>query len=250
MSKKVCEKFKTIESHTVGEPTRVIIEGFPITKCSSMIQLKEYYAAHYDNLRSSLIAEPRGHKDMVGALLTNAINPSADIGVIYMDATRWINMCGHATIGVATVLVDEHMVEVKEPYTKIVLDTPAGLVKTKVMVENGKALNVTFQNVPSYLENEKIGISLDNGDYVECSVAYSGSFFALVDASKLNLPIKKENIELFVSKGVEIISKINSKFLFKHPDENIRGVENVEFYSKIDSTSQNNVVISKDGTVD
>ena len=111
--------FETIETHTVGEPTRIILSGFPEPEGNTMMERKEFYEKNYDHYRQALMAEPRGHHDMVGAMLMEPINPQADIGVIYMDTNRWINMCGHATIGTATAAVEAGLVQVSEPYTYI-----------------------------------------------------------------------------------------------------------------------------------
>ena len=97
------------------------------------------------------MCEPRGHKDMVGALLVEPISKEADIGVIYMDANRWINMCGHATIGVSMTLVNENLVKVVEPVTHLTLEMPAGLIHVDVEVEDGKTKSVSFENIPSFL---------------------------------------------------------------------------------------------------
>ena len=87
----------------------------------------------------------------------------------------------HATIGVTTVLINEKLVEIHEPFTTITLDTPAGLVRVSAEVKNGIAQNVTFQNIPSYLCDDNLLVTLCNGKQVRCAVAYSGSFFALAD---------------------------------------------------------------------
>ena len=223
-------KFKTVESHTAGEPTRVVLSGFPEYKCGSMMQLKSYYEKNFDHYRSMLMEEPRGHKDMVGAIITRPIQSQADVGVIYFDATRWINMCGHATIGVTTVLINEKLVEIHEPFTTITLDTPAGLVRVSAEVKNGIAQNVTFQNIPSYLCDDNLLVTLCNGKQVRCAVAYSGSFFALADVHDLGLDISTSNIGCLIDIAKEIIAKLNGMTTFKHPTENIQGVENIEFY--------------------
>ena len=96
-----------------------------------MIERKNYLAKHYDKYRTALMFEPRGHHDMFGALLTDPIHPEADFGVIFMDTGEYLNMCGHGTIGSVTALIETGLVEAKEPYTEVVLDAPAGLIRTK-----------------------------------------------------------------------------------------------------------------------
>ena len=146
--------FKAIDTHTVGEFTRIILSGFPPLKGDTMIERKNYLAKHYDKYRTALMFEPRGHHDMFGALLTDPIHPEADFGVIFMDTGEYLNMCGHGTIGSVTALIETGLVEAKEPYTEVVLDAPAGLIRTKAEVKNGKVLNVTLTNVPAFLYKE------------------------------------------------------------------------------------------------
>ena len=136
------QSFQTIETHTAGEPTRIIVAGFPEPEGSTMMERKVFYEKNYDAYRQALMAEPRGHHDMVGALLMEPANPEADLGVIYMDTNRWINMCGHATIGCATTAVETGLFPITEPYTRIKFDTPAGMVHTIVKVEKGKAIEL------------------------------------------------------------------------------------------------------------
>ena len=141
--------FRVVDSHTMGEPTRVIYDVFPELHGSTMMERKEYLEAHYDHYRRALMLEPRGHRDMFGALLTEPVSPEADLGVIFMDCGDYLNMCGHGSIGSATVAVETGMVAVSEPYTEVVLEAPVGLIRARVKVENGRAVEVSILNVPS-----------------------------------------------------------------------------------------------------
>ena len=198
MNKKaIC--FKTIETHTLGEPTRIVTEGFPKYAAKSMMEYKEYLENNYDQYRSAHMCEPRGHKDMVGALLVEPISKEADIGVIYMDANRWINMCGHATIGVSMTLVNENLVKVVEP----LLLLPD---------EDGKTKSVSFENIPSFLFEENCLVN-----NIHFDISYSGSFFALVDADQLDIEININNANKFKELGVNLLRQINEKYDVKHP---------------------------------
>ena len=125
----------TVESHTMGEPLRLIVGGFPNLKGSSMQEKKAYFKEHFDHLRCALMQEPRGHRDMFGAVLTQPTMPDADIGVIFMHGGGFHNMCGHGTIATNTILVETGMVPVQEPVTTIKMEAPAGLVTVHVEVE-------------------------------------------------------------------------------------------------------------------
>ena len=240
--------FKTVETHTLGEPTRIILSGFPKYNAKSMIEYKEYLEANFDHYRSALMCEPRGHKDMVGALLAEPISKEADAGVIYMDANRWINMCGHATIGVAMMLINKKLITVVEPITEITLETPAGLIKVEVEVQNRKAVSVSFINVPSFLYLDNCKISYNEKE-VDFAISYSGSFFALVNAEQFDKNISLESVEYYKNLGVELLKIINEKYKVRHPLLNIGEVANIEFYQH-NEKGQKNIVVSQEGQVD
>src|SRR5919204_4483051 len=140
--------FSAVDSHTEGMPTRVITGGLAPVPGRSMQERRLYFQEHLDDLRLLLMREPRGHAAMSGAFLQPPTRPDADWGVLFVEVSGLLPMCGHGTIGVATVLVECGMVEVSEPETVIRLDTPAGLVEVSVEVRNGHAERVRLRNVP------------------------------------------------------------------------------------------------------
>src|SRR5215510_9157250 len=143
--------FHAVDSHTEGMPTRVITGGVGVLPGDTMAERRAYLIEHRDHLRTLLMCEPRGHSAMSGAILQPPTRPDADHGVVFIEVSGALPMCGHGTIGVATVLVETGMVEVTEPVTTIRLDTPAGLVVASVEVRDGAAVAVTIRNVPSFL---------------------------------------------------------------------------------------------------
>jgi proline racemase len=240
--------FQTIETHTVGEPTRIIVAGFPEPEGGTMMERKEYYEKNYDTYRHALIAEPRVHHDMVGALLMQPANLEADVGVIYMDTNRWINMCGHATMGCATAAVETGLVLVKKPYTEIKFDTPAGMVHATVKVENGKAIEVTIENVPSFLYADNIIVNVD-GKEVSVEISFGGSFFALVDTSKIGYELTPQVVPELIQFGMRLLRKLNEQINVTHPKLGPSRVANCEFYAPPKNTSSNqcNLVSSEQG---
>ena len=143
--------FVAVDTHTLGEFTRIIMSGFPKLEGNTMIEKKNFLAKHYDHLRKSLMFEPRGHHDMFGALVTDPVNPEADFGVIFMDTGEYLNMCGHGTIGTVTAVIESGLIQAKEPFTEVVLEAPAGLIRTKAEVKNGKVVSVTPTTVTAFL---------------------------------------------------------------------------------------------------
>src|SRR6201993_4987663 len=132
-------------------PTRVITSGIGVVPGASMQERRLYFEDQLDHLRLMLMREPRGPSAMSGAFLQPATRPDADWGVLFVEVSGLLPMCGHGTIGVATVLVETGMVPLNEPETRIRLDTPAGLVEAVVTVSNGRAERVTIRNVPAFL---------------------------------------------------------------------------------------------------
>ena len=164
---------------------------------------------HYDFLRSALMLEPRGHRDMFGALPTEPVHEEADAGVIFMDSGGCLNMCGHGSIGTAYTLVEMGMVEVKEPYTEVVLDAPSGIIRTKVHVVNVRAVEVSILNVPSFLYKEGLSVDIPARGTIPFDISFGGSFFALVNAEEIHLSLEAENIDNITSLGMELLDRIN-----------------------------------------
>jgi len=134
-----------VDSHTEGMPTRVVTGGVGVLPGATMMERRQWFMENSDDLRTLLMYEPRGHASMSGAILQPPTRPDADYGVLYIEVSGCLPMCGHGTIGVATVLVETGMVAVTEPVTMIRLDTPAGLVVAAVAVEDGAARAVTIR---------------------------------------------------------------------------------------------------------
>ncbi len=247
------KRFYAVDTHTMGEPTRIVLSGFPPILGGTMMEKKQYLAEHMDHLRRALILEPRGHADMFGAVITEPTqSDKADLGVIFMDSGGYLNMCGHGTIGVATMAVYEKLVPVTEPYTEIVLETPAGLIRTRVKVENGKAVEVTLTNVPCFLYRENVRISLAQFGEITLDISFGGSFFALVNADSLGLSLTPENVPVLVRTGMEILQRLNEQEAVQHPYLDIHSVDLVEFYGRADNekASLKNVVVFGSGQVD
>src|SRR6476646_9783757 len=132
-------------------PTRVITGGVGVIPGATMAERRQRFIDSSDDLRTLLMYEPRGHGSMSGSILQPATRPDADWGVLFIEVSGLLPMCGHGTIGVATVLVETGMVAVTEPETVIRLDTPAGLVEATVTVTDGHADRVRLRNVPAFV---------------------------------------------------------------------------------------------------
>jgi proline racemase len=243
---------RTIDAHTVGEAARIIMDGFPPIYGDTMMAKKQYIESHYDDLRSALMLEPRGHNDMFGAIFVEPVHDEADLGVIFMDNGGYLNMCGHGSIGASTVAVETGIVPVTEPYTTVVLDTPAGVIYTEVAVAHGRAKEVSISNVPSFLYKDAVPVEVPGYGVVNADISFGGSFFALVDAGEIGWAVHTNNIPKFVDLGMKLRREINRTVQVQHPYLDIDTVDLVEFYKAAgtDSLNQKNIVVFGNGQVD
>jgi proline racemase len=210
--------FGAVDSHTEGMPTRVITSGVGTLPGATMYERMRYLVAERDDLRTLLMFEPRGHASMSGAILQPPARPDADVGVIFIEVSGCLPMCGHGTIGTATVLVETAMVEVREPVTVIRLDTPAGLVEASVQVTDGRARSVTITNVPSYLHLRDAVVAVPGLGEVRIDLAFGGNFYALVPASDVGLEVNPERHDDLVASGLAIMDAVNQQLEFAHPE--------------------------------
>ncbi len=202
--------FHAVDSHTEGMPTRVITGGVGLIPGATMNDRRLHFIAHLDHIRRLLMNEPRGHSSMSGAILQPPSRPDCDYGVVYIEASGCLPMCGHGTMGVATVLVETGMVAVTEPRTVIRLDTPAGLVVADVEVHDGRAVSVTLENVPSFTERLDATIGVEGLGEVPYSIAFGGNFYAMVDLDDVGLPFDRSRAHDILTAGLSIMEAINT----------------------------------------
>lgn len=218
-----------------------------------MEEKQTFFSQELDFIRTVLMHEPRGHKDMCGAVLIPPLNPDTHFGLIFFDGGGYLDMCGHSTMGVATAVIELGMFDKKEPVTPLSIDTPAGLVKAKVQVEDGQVQNVTIRNVPSFLYDQDIELEISGIGRVKVDIAFGGNFFTLVDVAELNLTVDRENINRLIAAGLKIRDAVNAKIQVRHPiARHITGVGLTEIYEKIENrqAKARNVVVFGNGQVD
>lgn len=222
--------FHAVDSHTEGMPTRVITGGIGTLPGATMAERRTHFMAHRDAVRTLLMYEPRGHAAMSGAVLQPPTRPDADFGVLFMEVSGCLPMCGHGTIGVATVLVETGMVTVTEPVTTVRLDTPAGLVTVDVRVEAGAATSVTFTNVPAFSAGLGLTAKVPGHGTVPYDLAYGGNFYAMVRLEDLGLPFDRSRKDELLAAGLALMEEVNaSDDRPVHPlDPAIHGLKHVQ----------------------
>ena len=220
----------TVESHTEGMPTRVITSGVGEIPGSTMFERRQYFIENMDDIRKWLMFEPRGHGAMSGAILQQPTRVDADWGVVYIEVSGCLPMCGHGTIGVATVLVEKGMVKVVEPITTIRLDTPAGLVVVEVQVKDGRAENVTLTNVPSFSYQLDQIVDVPGFGEITYDMAFGGNFYAIIPIESVGLNFERQNGQALLNAGLAISEAINNQNRPIHPENpEISGCRHIDF---------------------
>lgn len=228
-----------VDTHTAGEPTRVVLDGLPPIPGQTMAERRAWFERHGDELRGFLLREPRGHTNMFGAIVTPPANPEADFGLIFLDNDGTLSMCGHGTIGAVTALAELGRTHKEE----VLLDTPSGLVSCRIHWKEGTVRAVTFRNVPSFF------LQTVQWRGIPLHLSYGGNLFALVEASSLNVELKQQDLREIVELGMTIRRWINRNLSFHHPATgDPLSVDLVEFYEEADPPR--NVVVFGRGQVD
>lgn len=227
-----------VDSHTEGMPTRVVVGGVGVLPGTTMEERRQYMMKEADHLRTWLMYEPHGHSAMSGSIVQPPTRPDADWGVVYIEVSGCLPMCGHGTIGTATVLVETGMVEATEPETVIRLDTPAGLVIARVHVEGTRAKSVTIENVPSFVTELDAIVEVPGVGAVRYDMVYGGNFYAIVELSELGRAFGKEHAPELLELGLSIMNAINTTNPPTHPENPaIDHVHHVQLVAA-DSTAQ------------
>ena len=196
--------FQAIDTHTAGEPTRIVTGGLPHVRGATMAEKREALRRDHDDVRKALVLEPRGHDAIVLAYLLPPCDSDADLGVVFANDAGYLGMCGHGAIGVASTAVATGMVAAVEPETAVVLDTPAGTVRCVVAVRDGRPQSVTITNVPSFLFRQRVVVDVHNFGKVAADVAYGGNWFAFVEAEQLGLAVEKAQLPILMSAATAV----------------------------------------------
>ena len=188
------KKIRAIDSHTGGEPTRVVIAGFPHLGSGPMSERLEKFRSNHDDLRSATVCEPRGHDAVVGALLCEPVNPDSAAGVIFFNNVGYLGMCGHGTIGLIKTL--EYMGRIS--VGKHVIETPVGNVEAELNPDG----TVTIANVPSYRFAKDVLVHVPDFGSVSGDVAWGGNWFFLISDHGQNIELS--NLERLTDYSVAV----------------------------------------------
>jgi proline racemase len=208
-----------VDAHAGGEPGRVIVGGVLDVLGSTMFEKRLYLEQHADHLRKRMLREPRGYPALCCNLILPPTRPEADAGFVIMEQTDYPPMSGSNTICVTTVLLETGMVPMREPVTELVLEAPAGLIRVRAEVANGKVRSVTFTNVASFVTHLDATLEVPRLGSVTVDVAYGGMFYVIADAPSLGLRLTPDEGREIVRIGEMIKAAAREQLPVQHPEQ-------------------------------
>jgi proline racemase len=242
-----------IDSHTGGEPFRVVVEGVPDIEGTTMLERRRFAEDHVDDLRRALMWEPRGHADMYGAFVGPPVDPSSDISVLFIHNEGFSTMCGHGIIALTKVALDTGVLPADAPATVIRIDTPAGQIEATAQISAGGVRSVSFRNVPSFVTALERTIEVPGLGRVRYDLAFGGAFYAYVWADDLEFSIEPSNTPRLIEAGRAIKQAVIDSGPIEHPVEPGLGfLYGVIFVGPAQDPAHHsrNVCIFADGEVD
>jgi len=221
--------FKCIDGHTAGNPVRIVAEGGPDLLGATMQEKRLHFLREFDWIRKGLMFEPRGHDQMSGSILYPPADPENDLGILFIETSGCLPMCGHGTIGTITMGIEEGLICPKNP-GEVRLETPAGFVRVRYEQQGDKVVSVTLTNVPSFLAATGLTVKSSVLGALSFDVAYGGNFYAIVDPQEHFKGLEHFTAGELIHLSQELRPQINEKYpgRFIHPeDPNIRDVSHL-----------------------
>lgn len=219
--------FFCVDGHTCGNPVRLVAGGGPNLKGKNMGEKRLHFLKEFDWIRKGLMFEPRGHDMMSGSILYPPSDEANDVGVLFIETSGCLPMCGHGTIGTVTIMLEEGLVQPKTA-GKLRLETPAGLVLVEYVEENKKIKSVKLTNIPSFLYKENLKVECPDLGKLTVDVAYGGNFYAIVDPQENFNGIQNYTAGDLIRWSPIIRKRLNEQYEFNHPtDEKIQGLSHL-----------------------
>jgi 4-hydroxyproline epimerase len=246
--------FHCVDGHTCGNPVRLVVKGGPDLVGKTMSEKRQHFLSEYDWIRRGLMFEPRGHDMMSGSILYPPSDPENDFGILFIETSGCLPMCGHGSIGTITMAIEEKII-IPKIAGNIRMETPAGLITASYEIKKGKVQWVQLRNVPSFLAAEKLAVNCPVlGDLV-FDVAYGGNFYAIIDPQKNYKGLQNFNASQLIQISPEIRRRINKKYpnAFIHPENStIRDVSHLLWTGapKHEGSTARNAVFYGDKAID
>jgi proline racemase len=255
------QSLKTIDAHVAGEPLRLIVEGMPRPPGRTMAQKRDWVERHADDLRRALVLEPRGHRDMCGAMFTEPVSPGSDAGLIFFHNEGYPSMSGHGAIAAATIALERNLLplvasDVAGQEAAVVFDTVAGTVHVRPRLQTHGDTHtidsVMFTNVPAFVWSGGQPVRLGSRE-LRVDIAFGGVFYAIVDTEAIGIPLHGSRLPELRRLGVDVRAAVNAAIAVSHPaDATIAGVAGVIFTGPPQDPEAHlrNVTVFANGAVD
>ena len=228
--------FQTVDFHTAGIGMRLLASGVPRLPGSTIGEKRQYFDTHLGQIRTGLCMEPRGHRGMLIAVMTDPVTPGADFGLFFMHPGGYYVSCGEATIGAATVAAATGMVLRTGSDTPVVIDTEAGVVETVAHLDGDRVKAVTLRWVPSYVAVPEQTVKVrDLGDVPVDIAVGAGNVFAIVEAPRLGVAVRRELARDIAAKGMAVREAINDQLPVDVPGIGRSPIDNVLVHELPDS---------------
>lgn len=244
--------FSTIDAHAGGQPLRIITSGVPPLKGETVRERRDWLRDHHDDIRRVLLHEPRGHRDMYGAALTEPADRNTDYGVIFMTNSGYSTMCGHGIIALTTALIETGLFADQGQETRITYETPAGPIQARATIDKGRVLAVRFRNVPAFRLAKDLVVSV-NGEDLTVDVAFGGAWYAIVPDHALGLNLSQSAAMEIVAAGMAVKRAVSNAIDVFHPtDPDLAGLYGtiITGASKSEDSTIRNATVYADGAID
>ncbi len=219
--------FRCIDGHTAGNPVRLVIEGAPVLTGDSMSARRQDFMARYDWIRTGLCFEPRGHDMMSGGFLYPPTTPEADVGILFIETSGCLPMCGHGTIGIITFALEHGLITPRKP-GKVIAEVPAGVIELDYVQDGSRIRSVRIRNVASWLDKQGIEIDVPDFGPLSIDVAYGGNFYAIIEPQGPYSGLDALGAARILQLSPVIRSLLREAFTPVHPlDPTIRGVSHL-----------------------
>ncbi len=226
------QTFHCIDGHTCGNPVRMVTSGGPPLEGRNMAEKRIFFMEHFDWIRRGLMFEPRGHDMMSGSFLYPPSDPSNDTGILFIETSGCLPMCGHGTIGTVTFMIEKGLLKPKTP-GMVRLEVPAGDITASYTLDRGRVTSVKIRNVPSFLFKEGLEVEVGGLGKISLDVAYGGNFYAIIDPQQNYPGLEKFPVPEILRYSPLIRNLLNRDHGFVHPeDDKIRGLSHVMWTGK------------------
>ncbi len=249
---KSIQLISTIDTHTCGAPTRVITGGLSPLHGETITEKMRHFQVFHDNLRKCLLSEPRGHRDMAGAILTDSKQMGANLGIMFLTHSGYQDMCVTSTMGAITVAIETGMLQMnQEGQQSIGIETAAGLIQATLQIQSGDLKEISLLTAPAFTLLKNFEMAGIYSEPLHLDVAYSGIFFVLLDASQIGLSVTPANFEPLYSLGLNVLKQANQSIQVAHPlFPKVQSIEMIMIYEGLEPSHFRNMVINRSGGVD